>query len=411
MGEKEKKKGKNGFIIVIITILVIIAGAFGGYYVYQKVEFEKPIEQDWGQSYYVFIKENIEQPEDIENASENLFDKKDAKIEFCDVENVEKPIMIYTYTDGDKDFTNIFHINPVNEEVLSIVSTEPSTVEYLYDVENKKYDWYIHKENNNDVDSYTVLSEQIDYEIASENIQNLEVALEHLVIPIEYTFQKDEKTSVTTIDGDEISISKFDEKFIKTDVVEENLVDFDVNISEKEMKDSISSIVSDFKTLENLVTDEDIEEVEKKEIEINNKKQEMEQAEEARKQKEEEEARLAEEKRKQEELEKGLIVGSHRLKYGTYKLNIDVTGLYGTITLEPDGKCHINSNCEIDSISNIVFNSDTTYSVELNVWLYGEPGNLSDCIAFNINGEKAYFDVYKDNTFSDDWHGYNYVGE
>ena len=388
---------KKGIIIIaIITIIILVGAGVGGYFLYQKMELDKPIEQEWGQTYYTYIKEEAKKEKDSNTTSTFNYNHEKAKIQFCNVEKVEKPVMVYQFTEGDKNFTNILYIGNDNN-VNSSFTDAPSQVEYLYDIENQKYDWYLHttlpNDSNTSTDEYTPIAEQINYNLQTSD---------NTPIPASITFNENDKTSVTDKDGTEHSIEKAKEKFIKTDVAEKNFTDFNINTDEKTLKNTIKNTVDNYKQTSELVTPEVVSDVEEKKKEVASKQEEIKKIEEENAQIQAEQEK---ERKKQEELEKGLQVGNSRLKYGTYKLDFPYDGLYGTIELKPDGQCHINSNCDIDSLNKTVCNQDTTYRVESNVEL-GLPGTYSDCIVFNMNGEDVYFEVYKDNFFSDQWHGY-----
>ena len=60
--EKTKKSHKKPVIITIIVLLVLIALAVGGYFVYQQIELNKPLETAWGDTYYAYLKEIQKQP-------------------------------------------------------------------------------------------------------------------------------------------------------------------------------------------------------------------------------------------------------------------------------------------------------------------------------------------------------------
>ena len=55
---KTKSKSKKGLIIaiIIIVVLVLIGASIGGYFLYKKIQLEKPLDVAWGQTYYTYLK-------------------------------------------------------------------------------------------------------------------------------------------------------------------------------------------------------------------------------------------------------------------------------------------------------------------------------------------------------------------
>ena len=380
-GVKKKGKGKI-FLIFIIILFVIAIAAGGGYFAYQYIEESKPIEQEWADTYYNYIKGS-----DEEEASETTKIQNDSKIGFIEVADVEEPVMIVEYEKDDEDVSDVYYIN--EGKVSNVINLGVGDIELLYDIDKKEYDWYIHTKTDT-TDTYTKLSAKILGEDENKEEET------------EYSFEEDEEISVETIDGDTISIPKFDTVFIETDV-EIDKVDYNENMTNKELKETIEEGVNKYKTEEEMITEDTKNEVTNKENEITEKQEEMKQAEEE-KAKAEEEAR----KKAEEEAKKGLKVGSYTLQYGTYIS--DVAGLdstmYGTITLNPDKTFHIKSNCE-GGYPYPELDCDGTYEVTkvLNSFTY------FDGLRFTTNtGVVFEHEVTQNNSFSDQWHGYTYSG-
>ena len=90
MSKKEKKKlNQNKKIIIVISIIIaLIILGLGGYFLYRHIELKKPLDVEWGQTYFEYLKDikknsQIELPDDLKNA----------KIGFYDVKEVKDPIM------------------------------------------------------------------------------------------------------------------------------------------------------------------------------------------------------------------------------------------------------------------------------------------------------------------------------
>lgn len=273
-------------VIVILIILVIIASVgIGGYFIYQRNKQQDPFELEWVRLYYDYMRENHETLKANQNGLK--YYREDEKIEFCKIENIKNPVMLYNYKELGVVFTNIFYISDNNEVKLLKSLKKDFEVEYLYDVEEQKYEYYA-EESYNDKKNYTKISESINTNEEEQKNEEAENTSNML------TFGIEEKDSITTLDGQVLEISKFEQKFIKTNVVEDNWKDINFDNYEEAIKKDFSVAV---RNMEKVLTEEVREEVSKKEVEILSKKEEMIKAiqEIEKKQKEEEERRIAEE--------------------------------------------------------------------------------------------------------------------
>ena len=153
-----------------------------------------------------------------------------------------------------------------------------------YDIEEKSYDYYIHETNDNE-QKYSKISENIKIKSEQENIEQDLTG---------YIVKEGEIISVTTLEGKKLEISKYDKKFIKTNLVENRWTAINLNTYEEEIKKKLSNALKEMKKE---LTEKEMEKVSEKEIEIQTTKQEMVKAIEEieQKQKEEEERKKAEE--------------------------------------------------------------------------------------------------------------------
>ena len=271
-------------VIVILIILVIIASVgFGGYFIYQRNKQQDPFELEWVRIYYDYMRESHETLKANQNGLK--YYREDEKIEFCKIENIRNPVMLYNYKELGVTFTNIFYINDNNEVKLLKSFKKDFNVEYLYDVEKQNYDYYAH-ESYSDKENYTKIAESI--KANEEEQKNKETENTSNII----TFEIEEKYSVTTLDGQVLEISKFDQKFIKTNVVEDNWKDINFDNYEDAIKKDFSRAV---RNMEKILTEEIKQEVSEKEEKIQSKKEKMIKAIQEIEQKEEEERRIAEE--------------------------------------------------------------------------------------------------------------------
>ena len=275
---KEKKKsGKKAAIMASVIILVVlIVATVGGYFAYEYIELKKPIEQEWADTYYNYIKGSDEESRKIQNNS---------KIGFIEVSEVENPVMIVEYEKDERTYTDIYYIN--DGTVNNVINLDMSNVELVYDISTKKYDWYTHTETDT-TDTYKKVSTQI----LGETIQTTETEKNtETTKATEYTFTKGEEISVDTVEGDKIAIPKFDTVFVKTDI-EIGKVEYSEEMSKKELKSAIIEGGDKYKTKEEMITEEVKTEVMQKVAEVENKKQEMEIAKEEKAKKEEEEMKI-----------------------------------------------------------------------------------------------------------------------
>lgn len=350
-------------LIVFLVILIIIASVgAGGYLIYQKNKPVDPFELEWVRIYYDYMRENHENLKVNQNGLK--YYRENEKIEFGEIENIKNPVMLYNYKELGVSFTNIFYIAEDNSVKMLKSFKKDFDVVYLYDVEEQKYEYYA-EEAYNDKNNYTKISESIK---ANEQQNNEETENTNNIL----TFGIEEKESVTTLDGQVLEISKFDQKFIKTTVVEDNWKDINFDNYEDGIKKDFSTAV---RKMEKMLTEDVEEEVSEKEAEIKATKEAMIRAiqEIEQKQKEEEERRIAEEearkkaeeeakKKAEEEAKKAEEEARKReeeqnaqrqetqdgnrnytLKYGTYKgtdywdVNDPLSKYEITIVLKEDG--------------------------------------------------------------------------
>lgn len=284
-------------LIVFLVILIIIASVgAGGYFIYQKNKPVDPFELEWVRIYYGYMRENHENLKVNQNGLK--YYRENEKIEFCQIENIKNPVMLYNYKELGVSFTNIFYIAEDNSVKMLKTFKKDFDVVCLYDVEERRYEYYA-EEAYNDKNNYTKISESIK---ANEEQNNEETENTSNI----FTFRIEEKESVTTLDGQVLEISKFDQKFIKTTVVEDNWKDINFDNYEDGIKKDFSAAV---RKMEKMLTEDVKEEVSEKEVEIKATKESMIKAiqEIEQKQREEEERRIAEEearKKSEEEAKK-----------------------------------------------------------------------------------------------------------
>lgn len=379
--ETKKKNKKLPVIITLIILAVLIVIGIGGYFGYKYIQENKTVGTEWGDTYYAYLKEAISEESDIEDYGLQK-GMKNAELQFIETKE-ENPVMVMTYEKEDNQYVNIYKTNE-SEKVDKIVYTEPATIEFLYNIENQSYSWYLHTETN-EQDSYKSVDTIL------ENPDNNEA---------EYTIEKGEETTQKTVSGDTITLLKYDEIFVKPEVEVSEKVDFSINLEAKELKENIENGIEKYKPQEKIVTEEVKSETEAKVTEMEETKKSIENA--------KEEIKKEEERKAAEEAAKGLKVGNVTLKYGKYVSDVSQmdSSMYGTIILKPDGKFHIKANCEGDyPYKNL--DCDGTYKIDkiLNSFEY------FDGLTFTTNtGVSFSLEAHSGGKLSDQWHGYTYVG-
>lgn len=439
--EKSSKKKNRKLIvaIVILILIILIGGSVGGFFIFQNIEKNKSVGTTWGDTYYAYLKEaSLEQ--DLGEREKYGFqaNMENTTIQFCDVEENEAPAMVMTYTKDDVSYVNTYKISNDNK-VINVAYKEPSTVEFLYNIELQQYIWYIHIQTGNQ-DSYKPISsgfedletdnsvtENVTTNTNSSNVSTdanisnvtnaINVATDDVTkveVTPEYTFEKDEATTVETVDGETLSISKFDETFVKPETEGSQKVNFDINsMDEKVIKDAVTATVEGYRAEEQIVTDDVKSSVEDKVTEVKNKQEEIKTAQEEKAKKEEEERKAEEARKAAEEAAKGLKVGNCTLKYGTYKFSMPsmTPPLSATLVLNQDGTFSLKTvnYGESDTLAESE-NLTGTYKVRLNQETY--PGTYEDMIRFTPNNGADFFDmtVSENNSMHDQWHEYYYSG-
>lgn len=402
--KKKKKMSKKKIIIILIAILLVICIGFGGYFYYQYKELKKPISKDWGQRYYLYLKDINENG--MEEDAALPVDVKDADLSFYEVEDLDDPVMTISYQKGSKVYSNVYYIS--NDKINVLSYNDPTSIELLYNIEKKKYDYYSHVKEDK-TDKYKSISEQIKDRINELNKgKNDNPNVEETA---EYSFDEESVDKVVDVNGNELSLTKFDQVFIIPKIKEKS-IKYSSNLEERELKEAVSKEVEEYRTIDGQITDKIEKDVEKKITEVEDKKQEIEKAKEVVAKKEAEEKAKKEEEERQRQLREGLKVGSNTLKFGKYTTSVPNGGingddLYGTITLSPNGLFHITTNFEQSSgeIRNI--NEDGTYTTGKCINSFDE----QDCIKFRTKGGYSFSYFVTNSTYmNSQWIIYNYSG-
>lgn len=329
-GEK-KVKGKkkvNKKIIISAIIGIAIVFSIGGVFLLKSKNQEKKLKESWSEVYYQYLLE-------IKTKNAKQISKmKDAKINFYEIKGRKDPILVISYEKEKVEYSKVFYLN--NKEVKELPSKVPSEVEFLYKIEDQSYDYYRKTTDNKEI--YQLVSELIENDNRSNTKSNTT-----------YEFEKDDKETVTDTEGKEISISKFDQTFIKIEPKEED-IPFSKDLTKEELKKNIDKAVSHYNKQQKII-EQVAEKMEKKLEEVLKKQEEIKKVrEEIEKKKEEENKNQQKEETKKEETTKiptegtkqnGVTVGGTLVKYGTYKGIDGATG--DTLILRSNGTAFIYS--------------------------------------------------------------------
>lgn len=308
---KKKNKGLKIAIIILVIILVLIGAGICGFFWYQSIKLNKSTGTTWGDTYYAYLKEGIEQEEFSDKEKYGIQQNmKNTTLKFCEIDKEEPPVMVMNYEENDTNYVNVYHIDD-SGKVVNVSYKEPSTVELLYNIELKQYIWYVHVEKANE-DLYQPIILENSNNMSDDNNNNNSIIENNISnstddeIKItediaDITIEKDEETSIETLEGDIISISKFDEIFIKPEIDESIEVSINFsNIDDSNLKDIISEIINGYKTEDEIVTEEIKNIVDEKVRQVETTKQKIEDAKEDIEKKQEEDRKKAEEEAKKE---------------------------------------------------------------------------------------------------------------
>ena len=221
---KPKGKKKTKIIIAVVLIIAILAGVGFGvfYYLTNKEDTEKEDKLDWGDVYL----------EVLEDDDEKLSDLDERKIQLLDLDKDSIPeLIVYGLKNGIKHIANIFKINDKNKvDTIQVELDDEFDIELLYNIEKDDYNWYAVAENkeesSDESNSKVVYDLNIDTEKYEPN--KLDVNFDLDIVEVEDNYSKK--------------------------------VDFEKDLSKKEIKEAFEDAKENYVETEDMIT----EEVEKK---------------------------------------------------------------------------------------------------------------------------------------------------
>ena len=206
--EEQPKSHKKFWIILcsIIGGLAVVGLATWG--VISLVLENQPLEQDWAQTYYVYLDEHPLDPELKDSEGEKIADAEEYEVSFYDVEGVSEPVMTVNYVAHDVNYVTYYWVEGA-DGIKRALLYDPSEIELLYNLEDQKTDYYIHYEKDN-TDYYKKLSDEI------TSIRDNDESEQVKEVP-EYKFGEKDVVAVTDKDGKEHSMTKFEQTFVEVE--------------------------------------------------------------------------------------------------------------------------------------------------------------------------------------------------
>lgn len=345
----EKKKSKKGIIIFIIIILICALAVGITAFVMTRDDEQtskkedKTVGTEWGDSYYLYLADNIDN--EVKEALQEGEELNNIELSFIDI-NEENPVMLMEINSKETAYVKVCYIAKDKVETTDYVSSDNDfkSVDYLYNIENKSYDWYISlTDSETKTESYTTLGNYI-----ADSEENYEFSMEN------------------TYSDDPYNVSEYDKTFVKIENVELPKMEItDEKISDNDIFKEVTNTVNEYKKAEDLITEDVEKQVEEGLKTLENLNAEAKAAKE--KQAAEEEARK---KAEEEKKAKGIQVGNYTLKYGTYKgtdaqySEEGVESYEVTITLNTDNTYTLTSTNQ-----EIMPNSSGTFTVRKFLWI------------------------------------------
>ena len=216
----------NKEVKITIGVLLLIIVSIGLLLVVNKKEKKvEDITTTWGKEYYKFLKDDVV----IENQGTKI---KEYNLNFYEIEGINDPVMVIDYQFNGKTYSNIYYIT--ENEIRYSNSQDPTTVELLYNKENKKYEYYTNMTPASGGNFYENVKTQLINSPKDAEDPNRESSQG-------YYFMDSNP-----------SLPKFDSVFEKVEVNEE-VVKLKPDYSEVELQKAIVKKIKSYKTVEEIV--------------------------------------------------------------------------------------------------------------------------------------------------------------
>lgn len=247
-----KKTKITIIIIAVVTALAIVGVSI--FFIVRNNLINKTVGTTWGDTYYMYLKEAKTATDKTEYGMSS--ESESVSLEFFQYKNEEDPVMVISYQKEDAEYSNIYYINNEGEVEYSAYEQAVS-LEFLYNIEEEKYSWYVH-----------IIEEDIQKYQSLKNI--VEISLGETTETDEVSFSEEELVR----NEDNMNLSEFDETFIETGISSEK-VDIDFNSNNLEFRDLVENAVNSYKSDEEITTEEVQQITSTKLEEINQKQEEL----------------------------------------------------------------------------------------------------------------------------------------
>lgn len=252
------KKAKIIIIVVSIIVLLAIIG-ITAYFIIRNMKVNESVGTTWGDTYYAYLKGVKTYSDKTEYGLPS--NSNNVSVEFIQATVEKDPVMVMSYQENSTQYSNVYYISNEGNVEYSQYTTQGS-LEFLYNIENEKYSWYMHTAEEN-LQKYQSL-ENITEVLLGETTETEEISFE------ENDFIRNEEN---------MNVSEFDKIFVETEISNEGKINIDFNSDNLDFRDEIVNAVNGYKTDEELTTDEIKQNIstrveELKQIEEEQKKQE-----------------------------------------------------------------------------------------------------------------------------------------
>ena len=220
------KKGLKILIGVITTIILIVLLVV----IILKQNRQVLIDSPWGKAYYEYLTENFSSSEMLADVDGKAKITK-YNLKFIEIKDLQEPAMIITYKYKGKDYSNIYYI--YNNEIKYTNAQDPTTIELLYNKEEKQYDFYSHIKTESGGDFYEDLDTLINNTIKNQNNKSKN-----------YYFDSNNK-----------SLPKFEDTF-NIPNIKYDTADLDLNDKDETIQEAITKLASSYKTKKQLISED-----------------------------------------------------------------------------------------------------------------------------------------------------------
>ena len=225
---------KKKIIIISLIILFIIMFTLAVILIVRYNKINETTGNKWSDIYYEYIME-MKKAKDKTSFGLNENSNK-ISLNFIQVIPEKNPIMILNVQD-EGNFLNIYYIDNQNQAKY-VKYDMPISIEYLYNVNEEKYSWYIH----------TLVENHHKY----QSIQNvLELLLGEQTDTQEIVFEEEDYVQTE----ENMNLSKFEQNFIETyiKITEENVQD--LSLKDLETRNQFVNALNKYKDNNELITE------------------------------------------------------------------------------------------------------------------------------------------------------------